>query len=629
MSDKHEHIEAEDSATRLPRADEQQGLSRRAFLGLGAAAAGVAAVGLAACSPNAPADSSAPPSDSAGGGGGGDTASPTPTGGIDYETTPAYGPDVAGTHTWEIAPAPIAADQIGATEDCDVLIIGAGLAGCCAALAALEKGAKVINIDKNPPGSVVGRGVHIAGFHTKVQQELVEAGLLEEPDYRQVIRRWVNWAQGRVKEQLLWEFARKSGACFDWLYDQAVASGRLEALLWDGYYKGPDYTEYPVTHIFYQAGKYEETINFTFYGTGDVFGNAAAVPVFYDLIAENGGEIRWSQTAERILREGNGPVNGVIVRLDDDSYLQYNAKSVIIATGDYAADPAMMNYYSPMVAYANDQAYYTPTFCDTGDGHKMALWVGAAMQKSEPHAAVMHLDFGAASYGFLHVNWDGKRFKNEDVNTQSKSVTKALQTHKDAYTIYDSKGLEYVKRQMDAGVGGGLQWGQLTQPVGGEYNLEAQQIVLEQEIEDGLTFSADTLEELADKIGVPADNFVATVERYNELAKAGDDVDFGKRAEVMDPVEEPPFYAGHLSANLLTMCGGLRTNIHTQVLNADDEPIEGLYVCGSCAGEFFGAGDYPTYVPGIGHGRCVTFGRIAGINAAGGNAHEEIPSLDI
>ena len=52
-------------------------------------------------------------------------------------------------------------------------------------------------------------------------------------------------------------------------------------------------------------------------------------------------------------------------------------------------------------------------------------------------------------------------------------------------------------------------------------------------------------------------------------------------------------------------------------------------MCGSAAGEFFGAGDYPTYVPGIGHGRCVTFGRIAGINAAGGDAESKIPSLDI
>ena len=85
------------------------------------------------------------------------------------------------------------------------------------------------------------------------------------------------------------------------------------------------------------------------------------------------------------------------------------------------------------------------------------------------------------------------------------------------------------------------------------------------------------------------------------------------------------FYAGKLVASMLTMCGGLRTNLDAQVLDAEDQPIEGLYVCGSAAGEFFGAGDYPTYVPGIGHGRCVTFGRIAGINAAGGNADGEIP----
>ena len=97
----------------------------------------------------------------------------------------------------------------------------------------------------------------------------------------------------------------------------------------------------------------------------------------------------------------------------------------------------------------------------------------------------------------------------------------------------------------------------------------------------------------------------------------------------MAKVVEPPFYAGKLEADLLTMCGGLRTDLETHVLDANDQPIEGLYVCGSAAGDFFGAGDYPTYVPGIGHGRCVTFGRMAGINAAGGNADEKIPDLDL
>ena len=543
----------------------------------------------------------------------------------------AAGPDAAGLHSWEIAPDPIAEEQISDEEDCDVLVIGAGLAGTCATMAALEEGAKVITIDKTNGASPVGRGVHIAGFHTKVQQKLVEEGLLEEPDYSNVVRRWINWAQGRVKEPLLWEFAHKSGACFDWLYDIATANG-MEALLWNGYYKGPDYTEYPVTHIFYQADKYEETVNFTFYqgaGVGDVYGNAALMPVLYDVVEQKGGAIRWNTKCERLVREENGPVTGAIVSNEDGSYTKINAKSVVIAAGDYAADEEMLKYYSPMTAYAMDARWYMPPNCDTGDMHKQAVWIGGAMQKSEPHAAVMHLDFGAASYGFLHVNWEGKRYKNEDVNTQSKSVTKALQTHKEAFCIYDSHGLEQVKEQIDNNLGGGLQWGQLTQPVGAEYNLEAQKLVLEGEVADGKTYQADTLEDLAAQMGVPAENLVAAVNRYNELCDLGKDLDFGKRPEVMGKIVEPPFYAGKLEADLLTMCGGLRTDLDCHVLDSDDQPIEGLYVCGSTAGEFFGAGDYPTYVPGIGHGRCVTFGRIAGINAAGGNADEEIESLEI
>ena len=106
-------------------------------------------------------------------------------------------------------------------------------------------------------------------------------------------------------------------------------------------------------------------------------------------------------------------------------------------------------------------------------------------------------------------------------------------------------------------------------------------------------------------------------------------MDFGNRPGGRGRGVEPPCYAGKLVASLLTRCGGLRQNVDGQVLDAEDQPIEGLYVCGSAAGEFFGAGDYPTYVPGIGHGRCVTFGRIAGINAAGGDAESTIPSLDI
>ena len=236
--------------------EKKQGLSRRAFLGLsGTALAGAAVAGLAGCAPQSAGEAAKTTADGASSGA---------TGGMPVaESGASAGPDVAGMHSWEIAPEAISADKIANTEDCDVLVIGAVLGGCCATIAALEEGAKkVMTIDKSSE-TVVARGVHIAGFHTKVQQGLVDQGLLEEPNYNNVVRCWINWAQGRVKEPLLWEFARKSGACFDWLYDLATKKN-LEALLWDGYYKGPDYTDYPVTHIFYQADKYEDTLNFKF-----------------------------------------------------------------------------------------------------------------------------------------------------------------------------------------------------------------------------------------------------------------------------------------------------------------------------------------------------------------------------
>ncbi|MDU1907506.1 MAG: FAD-binding protein, partial [Eggerthella sp.] len=139
--------------------EKKQGLSRRAFLGLGGTAlAGAAVAGLAGCAPQGSAD--AGKASTAG-------AADGATGGMPVaDSCASAGPDVAGMHSWEIAPEDIPADKITNTEDCDVLVVGAGLGGCCATIAALEEGAKkVITIDKNPE-TVVARGVHIAGFHS-------------------------------------------------------------------------------------------------------------------------------------------------------------------------------------------------------------------------------------------------------------------------------------------------------------------------------------------------------------------------------------------------------------------------------------------------------------------------------
>lgn len=507
--------------------------------------------------------------------------------------------------SWMKAPAPIPAKDIKETINADLVIVGDGLTGLCAALAAKEAGLNPVIIEKN---KVCGaRGGHITGFDTKYQKALNLA-----PDNRQIIRELVRWAQGRVNEDLLWMFAHKSGACFDWAAEMAEAKG-LKVGIWSEFYKGPDYTEYPVTHVFEDPK------------TGDR-GNSPFVKALEATAKEKGIKIYYETPAAQLIRKGNGPVTGVIAG-KPGAYKQFNGKKgVIIATGDYASNMEMKKHYAPLSAMADSQIYF-PNKCNTGDGHIMTMQVGGAMQKVEPHAAVIHLESGAMSYGFLHVNANGDRFKNEDVNTQSKSCTKLFQPGGVAWTIYDAEGLNQVQEQIDNGISGGLFYGQMFKFYGEKWDMNEEKKMLESHIKTGKVVTANTLDELAKKMNIPTDKLKKTVARYNELAKKGNDEDYGKRKELMRPIDKPPFYAGKLLATLLTMSGGLRTDTSLRVLDVNDKPIENLYVAGAAAGEFFSA-DYPTICPGIGHGRCITFGRLAGLMAAG-KSIDTVPSIDI
>jgi fumarate reductase flavoprotein subunit len=135
-------------------------------------------------------------------------------------------------------------------------------------------------------------------------------------------------------------------------------------------------------------------------------------------------------------------------------------------------------------------------------------------------------------------------------------------------------------------------------------------------LEAGKTiFKGDTLEELAGKIGVPADAFKATVDRYNELAKKGMDEDYGKTGEMLTAIDQAPFYAATNPLMLLVVLGGLKVNTDLQVLDTENKVIPGLYASGNVSGGFL-SNDYPVIVPGLSHSRAWTFGRIAGQKAA-------------
>lgn len=480
------------------------------------------------------------------------------------------------------------------TFDTDVVVIGAGFSGMCAAISAAEAGAKVIVLEKfKRPGA---RGGHITAFGSDFQDR---KGITKDIPANQVVRELVRWGQGRVNEPLLRLFVEKSGSCMDWLEETVKPKG-LKPGQWFQGFKGPDYYEYPVSHLFKDSK--------------GVPGNVPLVKALVEIAKEKGVEVIFRTQALEILTEGK-KATGVLAKSRKGT-MQYNAaKGVIIASGDYASNMEMVSYYSQTAALADSQIYF-PSKSNTGDGHMMAISAGGAMQPDATHAAVIHLESGAKSYNFLHVNKLGKRFKNEDVNTQSKSCGKLYQPDGIAWSVYDADGLKEAEKMVEDDLAGGLFFGQQDKIVGEKWSMDDEQHMLKKHIAEGKVVVADTIEELADKMGVPRDNLVATVKRYNEIVKSGKDVDFGKRKEILRPIVKAPFYGGKLLATLLTMCGGINTDESLYVLDEKDQPIDQLFVAGAAGGNFF-AGDYPTICPGIGHGRCMTFGRLAGLKAAG------------
>ena len=130
-------------------------------------------------------------------------------------------------------------------------------------------------------------------------------------------------------------------------------------------------------------------------------------------------------------------------------------------------------------------------------------------------------------------------------------------------------------------------------------------------LEQGIMQKADTLEELAGKLGFEGDAkkaFLDQAERYNALFDAQKDDEYGKEAYRLSELRTPPFYGCWFGGSLLTTLDGLRINKDCQVLDADDAVIEGLYAAGDVSGGFF-SGNYPEYIVGSASGRTSTQGR--------------------
>jgi len=503
-------------------------------------------------------------------------------------------------YSWEVPPPPIPEDQIVEELEADVVVIGGGIAGLAAGARCTELGMSVIVVDKFR--GLVAHGAHIACLDSPVMRKL---GI--KIDKQEFARRWMHTCGSRVNEDLLWLYINKSEEAVMWLLN--LAGDEVELKLYGGYYKGPEFTEYPATHYFQKKkGSHYKT-----------YGAFLFCEILQEVIL-NGGNKVMRNTNAKYLEKKDGRVTGFIAECEDGKYRRFTGKkAVILATGDIGGDPEMLAKYCPLGLKPKKNGYF-PAGINTGDGHKMAFWIGAAMEEPSWALSLHLISYAMYSFFFLHVNRLGRRFMNEDTWSQAKSIRILMQPQWGdgdwAFSVFDSKWFEEVGERVH------IAGGQFTEPLITEYGQpwdenNGVREAIEAYIQKGACFVADTLEELAEKMEVPVDTFVATVNRYNELVRLGVDLDYGKRSELLTSIEKPPYYALKFGPALLNVFGGVLTDINMRVLDKNQNPIPGLYAVGNVAGGLHGV-DYPLLLNGNSHSRALVWARQAAAHIASG-----------
>jgi len=473
-------------------------------------------------------------------------------------------------YDFEVPPSPIPSRYIKKYIDADVVVVGAGIAGLSAALSAAEGGAETALLEKT--ATVQARGHDNAFIGSRLQEKL---GI--EIDKDEIILNLMKYGSNKPDQRLIRMWAEGSGKTADWLMDMTDAAG-IEVIM----------KQYPPPPAFNNAKEYYPQYQVTHHYRNEL----PVAKCLMDNALKKGVAAYFRTRAKQMLRKRKGRVTGVIAQNAAGEYLQFNAaKAVILCTGDYGNNAEMMAKYCPQASYLAPMIATS-----TGDGHMMAIWIGAVLEPG-PHTPMIHGPAGPLlSSAFLQVNLLGERFQNEDVPIQSNVNAVERQPGKVAWQVFDSKYPEELPRH-------GIGLGKI---------IVATEKIRQEVAKTALT--ADSIEELAAKMKLPVETLKATIKRYNRLARLKKDLDFGKRPDRLSPIDRPPYYAGKSGYSLLTVLGGLNINRKLQPLDKDWKVIPGIYLAGNTMGGRF-AGDYPTMCPGLSHGMAIHFGRIAGLNA--------------
>lgn len=471
-------------------------------------------------------------------------------------------------------------ENAGEKINADIAIVGGGAAGLCAAIEASGRGRSVIIIEKRK--STGGNIGFTEGMFANGSELQKQAGIQPVPA-ADIVEEELIYTNYRCSAALWLDYVNHSAENIAWLSEHGVK--------FSGVSNYRDISSFPCFHW------WENRIGGT------------AAKALSDSVEKAGVKILLGTRAYKLITE-DGKVTGVLAEKTDsgDKYC-ISAKAVLIATGGSSANTALFEKLTGFDASLTQGK--APD--NTGDGIEMAFSIGAAktstafLGKARPvgYPIGAQISLGTCFQPLLNVNEEGVRYVAEDL--QMKKLTalsnNALMAQKATFVLLDSENAAMLMR--DGIINGFLNFfkGDPVPKLREELDEAADR-------NDGAVYRADTLEELAEKMGVPACNLVRTVSRYNELCDKGCDEDYKKSPEYLFPVRVPPFFAVHQGMEILTTIGGIDVDLNNRVLDEKGKIIPGLYAAGVDACKLYKE-TYNYQMSGGMIGYCVFSGRKA------------------
>lgn len=463
---------------------------------------------------------------------------------------------------------PVEADELEAvTMEADVVVVGAGAAGLSAGLKAAQDGKNVIILEKM---GVIGGASAMAGSGTMATGSTwqKEDGYEDSPE--QLVEDMMENGHNKNDRATVELFANTIGEAFDWLVDENGAA------------------------VPYQRSG-EPTRTYSGVGRG-----AGVCQSLCDKFLAEGGTLLLNTPATALIIN-DGAVTGVMAEGEGKAYT-INAKAVVLASGGYGANDELVPDEYKAFVYAGHAGA-------EGDAIAMvepldADLINMDLINTQPNSMILPSGLGQycnpgvsrayAAGGFM-VNQDGERFFNEQANAWD--LMQAMKANDAQYLIMDQAAFD--------GFNAGMTGSKI-------YTMEDVETWLADDYEgQPVMKTAATLEELADKLGIPADALSASAQAFNEAAASGSADEFG-RTPAAAQSEEGPYYALEMHIRYYASLGGLHINDGMQVLNTQQEAIPGLYA----AGEVVGGLEGDVYMGGTLFGWAIASGYEAGIAAA-------------